>query len=41
MVLTDLEPYAISFVAFFCTEEATKEFAEDFPSNGRGGGRGR
>jgi len=34
-----VEPYAISFVAFFCTEEAARAFAESFPSGGRGGGR--
>lgn len=28
--------YAISFVAFFCTEGAATHFAESFPSNGRG-----
>lgn len=32
-------PYAISFVAFFCTQEAADEYAENFPSRGRGGGR--
>lgn len=30
-------PYAISFVEFYCTEEAANEAAEAFPSNGRGG----
>lgn len=33
------EKYAISFVAFFCNENAAEEFAESFPSRGRGGGR--
>jgi hypothetical protein len=32
--------HAISFVAFFCTEEAAVAFAENFPSNGKGGGNG-
>lgn len=36
-----VDPYAISFVAFYCTEEAAEAAAEAFPSNGRGGGRGR
>jgi hypothetical protein len=30
------DKYAISFVAFFCTEEAADEFAADFPSNNNG-----
>ncbi|MFC7176422.1 hypothetical protein [Halosegnis marinus] len=36
-------PYAISFVAFFCSEDAATAFAESFPSRGRGrnGRRGR
>lgn len=36
-----IDPYAISFVAFYCTKEAAEAAAEAFPSNGRGGGRGR
>ena len=31
--------HAISFVAFFCTEEAAQAFADSFPSKGRGGGK--
>lgn len=31
-------PYAISFVAFYCTEEAAQAAADAFPSNGKGGG---
>ncbi|WP_276261374.1 vWA domain-containing protein [Haloglomus litoreum] len=34
-----IAPYAISFVAFFCTPEAAQAYAENFPSRGRGGGR--
>jgi hypothetical protein len=34
-----VDPYAISFVAFFCTEADAQAFAESFPSRGRGGGR--
>jgi hypothetical protein len=26
------EKYAISFVAFFCTEQAAQDFVHDFPS---------
>ncbi|WP_440990342.1 vWA domain-containing protein [Haloarchaeobius baliensis] len=36
-----LAPHAISFVAFFCTEDAAEAFAESFPSNRGNGGRGR
>jgi hypothetical protein len=32
-------PYAISFVAFYCTEDAAQAAADAFPSNGAGGGR--
>lgn len=31
-----VDPYAISFVAFFCTEAAAEAFAGGFPSNGKG-----
>jgi hypothetical protein len=34
------DPYAISFVAFYCTEEAANAALEAFPSGGRGGGNG-
>jgi len=37
---TYIDPYAISFVEFYCTEEAAQAAADSFPSNG-GGGRGR
>jgi len=30
------EKYAISFVAFYCTEEAAQEAADSFPSRGKG-----
>ncbi|WP_256295698.1 vWA domain-containing protein [Haloarchaeobius salinus] len=36
-----IAPHAISFVAFFCTEDAAEAFAESFPSNRGNGGRGR
>lgn len=29
-------PYAISFVSFYCTEQAAKDAADAFPSNGKG-----
>jgi len=34
---TYLDPHAISFVAFYCTEEAAQDAADSFPSNGGGG----
>jgi sugar lactone lactonase YvrE len=34
-------PYAISFVAFYCTEEAAEAAADAFPSNGKGKGKGK
>ncbi|MFD1646510.1 vWA domain-containing protein [Haloarchaeobius litoreus] len=36
-----IAPHAISFVAFFCTEDAAEAFAESFPSNRGGGPRAR
>lgn len=33
-------PYAISFVAFFCTEADAQAYVDGFASGGRGGGRG-
>lgn len=36
-----VDPYAISYVAFYCTEEAANAAANAFPSKGRGGGTGR
>ena len=36
-----VDPYAIGFVAFYCTGEAAQEAADAYPSNGRGRGRGR
>ena len=36
------DKYAISFVEFYCTEQAAQDAADDFPSNSRGSqGRGR
>ncbi|MEF8808563.1 hypothetical protein, partial [Natronomonas sp.] len=33
-----VDPHAISFVAFYCTEEAAQDAADAFPSNGKGKG---
>lgn len=39
VTVENTDPYAISFVAFFCTEAAATDFVAAFPSRGRGGRR--